>query len=235
VTPFYLAGGRIFREGLVACLPFSGVMVRPSVSLAVLRLGSDPPDLSTPMAVRAKFTAFYDEWYESVLRWLRALGAPEADRDDIAQEVFLVVSRRLHAFDGRNPAAWLYRIAKHQVRDFRARTWIKSIFNREHTDAVNDLPDEGAGPAAALERKQNQRVLFGLLAKMNPDRRAALVLFEVDGMSGDEIARIQGVPLNTVWKRLHVARKEFLALVTRDQRRGEAAGRGRGSTKVGRS
>jgi hypothetical protein len=59
VTPFYLSGGRIFREGLVACLPFSGVMVRPSVSLAVLRLGSDPPDLSTPMAVRAKFTAFY--------------------------------------------------------------------------------------------------------------------------------------------------------------------------------
>lgn len=210
------------------------MMVRPSVSLAVLGLGSGPPDLSTPMALRANFSAFYDEWFESVLRWLRALGAPEADRDDIAQEVFLVVSRRLHAFDGRNPAGWLYRIAKRQVRDFRARTWIKSIFNREHTNAVNDVPDDRAGPAAALERKQNQRVLFGLLAKMNPDRRAALVLFEVDGMSGDEIARIQGVPVNTVWKRLHVARKEFLALVTRDQRGGEAARRGRGWTKVGR-
>jgi RNA polymerase sigma-70 factor (ECF subfamily) len=183
------------------------------------------------MALRATFTAIYDEWFESVLRWLRALGAPEADRDDIAQEVFLVVSRRLHAFDGKNPAGWLYRIAKRQVRDFQQRTWIKSIFNREHTDAVNEVADDRAGPAAALERKQNQRVLFALLAKMNPDRRAALVLFEVDGLSGEEIARIQDVPINTVWKRLHVARKEFLALVTRDQV--EGAGRGRGWTKVG--
>lgn len=209
-------------------------MVRPSVSLEVVRPGSAPPDPSTPMALRASFTDFYDDWFESVLRWLRALGAPEADRDDIAQEVFLVVSRRLHAFDGRNPAAWLYRITKRQVRDFRARTWIKSIFNREHTDAVNDVADDRAGPAAALERKQNQRVLFALLAKMNPDRRAALVLFEVDGLSGEEIARIQGVPVNTVWKRLHVARKEFLALVTRDRRGGEASRRGGAWTKVGR-
>jgi len=186
------------------------------------------------MAVRATFKAIYNDWFESVLRWLRALGAPESDREDIAQEVFLVVRRRLHAFDGRNPAGWLYRITKRQVRDFRRRTWIKSIFNREHTDTVDDLPDDSAGPAATLERKQNQRVLFGLLAKMNPDRRAALVLFEIDGLSGEEIARIQGVPVNTVWKRLHVARKEFLVLVLRDQRQGEAAGRGGRGTKVGR-
>ena len=186
-----------------------------------------------PASFRANFTDFYDDWYESVLRWLRALGAPDADREDIAQEVFVVVGRRLHSFDGKNPAGWLYQITKRQVRDFRGRTWIKSIFNREHTDAVNDVPDDHGGPAAALERKQNQRVLSALLAKMNPDRRAALVLFEVDGLSGEEIARIQGVPLNTVWKRLHVARKEFLALVTREQR--EAASQAREGAEGGRS
>jgi RNA polymerase sigma-70 factor (ECF subfamily) len=69
-----------------------------------------------------------------------------------------------------------------------------------------------------LERKQSQRILLALLSKMNDDRRAAFVLFEIEGLSGEEIARIQGVPVNTVWKRLHVARKEFFALVARYQR-----------------
>jgi RNA polymerase sigma-70 factor (ECF subfamily) len=80
------------------------------------------------------------------------------------------------------------------------------------------LPDDGSSPARALERKDNQRILNALLSKMNVDRRAAFVLFEIDGLSGEEIAKIQGVAVNTVWKRLHVARKEFLALVARHQR-----------------
>ena len=176
-------------------------------------------DSSSHLVGRTRFLTLYDVWCESVLRWVRALGAPEADREDIAQEVFLVASRRLHAFDGSNPAAWLYRITQRQVRDFRRRTWIKKIFTREHTDAVDALPDDGgSGPARALERKQNQRILYALLSKMNVDRRAAFVLFEVDGLSGEEIAKIQGVAVNTVWKRLHVARKEFLALVARYER-----------------
>lgn len=208
-------------------------MVGLFLSFEVPRPASVSPEPTSPMAVGPTFKTIYGEWFESVLRWLRALGAPESDREDLAQEVFLVVRRRLHAFDGRNPAGWLYQITKRQVRDFRRRTWIKNIFNRDHTDTVDDLPDDDdAGPANALERKENQRVLFGLLSKMNPDRRAALVLFEVDGLSGEEIARIQGVPVNTVWKRLHVARKEFLVLVVRHQSAGEAAGRGR--MKAGR-
>lgn len=211
------------------------MMVRPSLSLQVVGPAAAAPDSRLPATFRANFTDFYDDWYDSVLRWLRALGAPEADREDIAQEVFVVVGRRLRSFDGKNPAGWLYQITKRQVRDFRRRTWIKNIFNREHTDAVNDVPDEHAGPAAALERKQNQRVLSALLAKMNPDRRAALVLFEVDGLSGEEVARIQGVPLNTVWKRLHVARREFLVLVTRERRADEGASRRGEGAKGGRS
>jgi RNA polymerase sigma-70 factor, ECF subfamily len=177
------------------------------------------------MTSRATFNAIYDGWFESVLRWTRALGVPQADWEDIAQEVFLVVRRRLHAFDGENPAAWLYQITKRQVRDFRRRTWIKSIFTRQHTDVVDSMPDDRAGPAALLERKQAQGILLSLLSKMNPDRRAAFVLFELDGLAGEEIARIQGVALTTVWKRLHFARKEFLALAARYQCQFEAGRR----------
>ncbi|MBC8133142.1 MAG: RNA polymerase sigma factor [Deltaproteobacteria bacterium] len=165
-----------------------------------------------------KFRDIYDAWFEDVARWIRALGATEADRDDIAQEVFLVVRRRLQSFDGANPAGWLYRITRRQVRDARRRTWVKHIFNKRRSDEPEILAHGGNSPAMALEKKENQRVLHGLLQKMNEDRRSAFVLFEIEGLSGEEIARVQSVPVNTVWTRLHHARREFFSLAAKYQR-----------------
>jgi RNA polymerase sigma-70 factor (ECF subfamily) len=169
----------------------------------------------------ADFRGFYDAWFEDVSRWARALGGIEADREDIVQEVFLVVRRRLGAFDGVNPAGWLYRITRRQVRDFRRRSWVKHIFTRRRFDEPDALPGhgDGGGPAAALEAKEKQRILYSILDKMHEDRRGAFVLFEIDGLSGEEIARIQSVPVNTVWTRLHHARKEFFALAAKFQAR----------------
>jgi len=166
---------------------------------------------------RAEFRAIYDAWFDDVSRWIRALGGLDADRDDIVQEVFLVVRRRLKAFDGNNLAGWLYRITSRQVRDFRRRTWVKHIFTRRRAQEPDVLQHAGTGPAAALERKEEQRVLHTLLGKMPEARRTTFVLFEIEGLSGDEIARLQSIPLNTVWTRLHHARKEFFALAAKYQ------------------
>ena len=168
---------------------------------------------------RADFRSFYDAWFEDVSRWARALGGLEADREDIVQEVFLVVRRRFAAFDGVNPAGWLYRITRRQVRDFRRRSWVKHIFTRRRFAEPDALPGGGGGPAAALEDKEKQRILHAILDKMHEDRRGAFVLFEIDGLSGEEIARIQNIPVNTVWTRLHHARKEFFRLAERFQAR----------------
>jgi RNA polymerase sigma-70 factor (ECF subfamily) len=176
------------------------------------------PEVGGVAEGRAQFRAVYDAWFDDVSRWIRALGGLEADRDDIVQEVFLVVRRRLKDFDGANLAGWLYRITSRQVRDFRRRAWVKHIFTRRRAEEPDVLPHAGASPAAALERKEEQRVLQMLLAKMAEARRTAFVLFEIEGLSGDEIARIQSIPLNTVWTRLHHARREFFALAAKYQK-----------------
>ncbi len=165
------------------------------------------------------FRSVYDAWLTEVSRWVHALGGPEADRDDIVQEVFLVVSRRVSAFKGDNVAGWLYRITRRQVRDFRRRIWFKQIFSRPTAVKLEHLPSGALGPAAGLEQKECQRVLYQLLDQMNLDRRCALVLYEIDGLSGQDIARIQNVPVTTVWSRLHQARKELLALATELQKK----------------
>lgn len=164
------------------------------------------------------FRAVYETWFDDVSRWISALGGQEADREDIVQEVFLVVRRRLGSFHGTNLAGWLYRITRRKVRDFRRRTWVKHIFNKRRSDQPDTLAHGGGSPAAALEHKEKQRVLHTILGKMHEDRRSAFVLFEIEGLSGEQIAQIQDVPVNTVWTRLHHARKEFFALAARYQK-----------------
>jgi RNA polymerase sigma-70 factor (ECF subfamily) len=164
------------------------------------------------------FERIYQEWFKEICCWIRALGGPDADRDDIAQEVFLVVRRRLESFDGANLAGWLYRITQRQVRDFRRRTWIKHIFTRRRMDEPDTLPHASQNPAAALERKESRRVLYAILGKIREARRTAFILFEIEGLSGEEIAQVQGIPLNTVWTRLHHARKDFFALAAKQHR-----------------
>ncbi len=172
-----------------------------------------------------EFSQFYDRWFEHVSRLVSLLGGPQADREDILQEVFLVVRRRLDSFDGVNPSAWLYQITRRQVRDFRNRAWVKHIFTRRRDEEPDALAADMGHPERTFETKQKHRALGAILAKMNADRRAAFVLFEIDGLSGEEIAAIQGVPLNTVWTRLRTARKEFLELAAKFRRIQEQEGR----------
>ena len=164
------------------------------------------------------FERIYHEWFDEVCRWIRALGGPDADRDDIAQEVFLVVRRRLGDFDGGNLPGWLYRITQRQVRDFRRRTWTRHIFTRRRVEEPDILPHASQNPATALEKKENQRVLYAMLGKIREARRSTFILFEIEGLSGAQISQIQGIPLKTVWTRLHHARKDFFALAAKQHR-----------------
>ena len=120
-------------------------------------------------------------------RWIRALGGPAADQDDLIQEVFVVVYRRLHDFDGRNLAGWLYRIAAHQVRDYRRLVWIKYIFRRS-VALSSEVASARPTPVMMLETRERQRNLERLLSRLSDPLRAAFVLFEIEGYTAEEIS-----------------------------------------------
>lgn len=165
------------------------------------------------------FEALYDQWFEDVSRWVRALGAREADRDDLVQDIFLVVHRRLSDFDGQNVAGWLYQIARRKVRDHRRLLWVKQLFGTSSLAPVDAMLTTSRSPLEELETKQKRELLEELLERLNPDQRAAFVLFEIEGNSGEEIAALQGVPINTVWARIHKARKKLQEQAERADKR----------------
>src|SRR5215831_5501202 len=105
-------------------------------------------DTTAPAAIERLGAAHFDEIYrrlfDDVSRWVRALGGPEADRDDLVQDVFVIVHRRLDDFDGQNLLGWLHQIARHRVRDFRRLQWFKVLMGREQFD--KGIAAETAGP-----------------------------------------------------------------------------------------
>ena len=175
------------------------------------------------------FAALYDQWFDQVFRWLGSLGAPTADREDLAQEVFLVVRRRVGDFDGRNVAGWLYQIARRQVMRHKRLRWVRRVFGwatigagaGHDTGADGGEPTplvqaaQAPSPLAALELKERAALLEALVMHLSEKRRLVFVMFEVEGHSGEEIAELLNVPINTVWTRLHHGRRDFLDALAR--------------------
>ncbi len=166
------------------------------------------------------FEAVYERWFDEVTKWICAMGGPQADREDLVQDVFVVVHRRLHTFDGDNLAGWLYQITRRKVRDFRRLQWVKRVvFGRAIDSGAS--PNDGVSPLVSLETQEKRNLLMRLLDELSEAERGAIVLFELEGYSGKQIAELQEVPLNTVWARIYQARSKLSQGLTRIEQGGK--------------
>lgn len=186
-----------------------------SVPSTPIALGAAPPESPESPAFEfpqeREFERLYAGYFHHVTRWVRAFGCRAADIDDVAQESFLVARRRLADFDGGNIAGWLYRIAQHVTRAHRRRAWLRRTLFREPSDMLADVGQQS--PIEALEQREARRLMQRLLAQLTERRRTTFFLFEIEGYSGEEIAALEGVSVNTVYTRLHHARRDFMALL----------------------
>lgn len=156
----------------------------------------------------SSFDEIYERWFHDVCRWARGMGGLHADVEDIAQDVFLVVRRKLGDFDGAHPKAWLYRITQRTVSDYRRAAWFRRVL-RPAADFLDQIIDPADGPRDVVQTRQAEKRVADILERMSMVRRTAFILYEIEGYSGEEIAELEGVPLKTVYTRLHHARKDF--------------------------
>jgi RNA polymerase sigma-70 factor (ECF subfamily) len=170
---------------------------------------------AAPPVVRAvpAFSEIYERTFDEVVRWMRALGAAEADWQDLAQEVFCVVQRKLDTFRGENLRAWLYGITRRVVKDHRRLSWFRNLYLRPRDVDLDAMRSGAPNAEDQLSSHEDERLLFSLIGRMSPKRSSAFVLFEIEGYSCEEIAQLEGIPVATVWTRLHHARKDYFAIV----------------------
>jgi RNA polymerase sigma-70 factor (ECF subfamily) len=161
------------------------------------------------------FEAIYEQHFPFVWRGVRRLGVSEAQTDDIVQEIFLIVHRRLASFEGRSSIrTWIYGIAVRVVRDHR-----RSLRRKPSEPADVDLFAAQKGTEEDVERAQAVRVLYTLLDRLDDEKREVFVLAELEQMSVPEIAEILGANTNTVYSRLRAARKDFEQAAARHRAR----------------
>jgi RNA polymerase sigma-70 factor, ECF subfamily len=165
------------------------------------------------VAAPLEFDAVYTNHFHHVARWARALGGLSADIDDLTQDVFLVVRRKLGSFDGPSLPAWLYGITRKTVSDYRRRAFMRRLLGGMIRSAeVSPEPHANADATDSYERLEARQLMVRVLEQMSDVRKTAFVLFEIEGYSGEEIAELEQIPLATVYTRLHHARKDFLRL-----------------------
>jgi len=180
-------------------------MTERSPSLWGAELDDESP--SESREPRPTFRALYDAHFAYVWRAVANRGVPPAAMDDVVQEVFLVVHRKLGEFEGRSTV----------------RTWLSGIVRRVVADHVKKRGNQASGqvsldehafqsgedPAALVERRKAAALVDALLGKLSETHREVFVMYELEQLTTREIAEVTETNENTVQTRLKAARKAF--------------------------
>lgn len=152
--------------------------------------------------------ALYDAHADDVARWVGNLAGPSADRADLVQDVFEIAIKQWPKFRYEaKPTTWLYRIALNVVRNHRRRQRFRRWVLLDDED-----PTAAVGPRAddALINDEERRMVYQVLDRLSERQRALLVMFEIEGRPGAEVAELLDAKLGTVWVWLHRARQAFV-------------------------
>jgi RNA polymerase sigma factor (sigma-70 family) len=142
------------------------------------------------------FEEFFEDQKGRVLRILSVITGSRAEAEDLAQEAFTRVFERWEAVGAmENPAGYLHRTAVNLFRNQYRRARV----------ALGRMV--GLGPEQDVFKPVEDRdVAARALGALTPRQRAALVLTEALGYSGDEAGRLLGIKASTVWALTHQAR-----------------------------
>jgi RNA polymerase sigma-70 factor, ECF subfamily len=155
----------------------------------------------------------FAEYHQRLYRYTLSLLHDPAEADDAAQETFVRATRQLESLrDGRALAAWLYRIATHVCLDrIRRRARDRTIGADDDPYDLDQAEDDAPSLEQIIERSDMSACVQRYLDGLSDSYRAVILLHDLDGLTGPQIAAILGVSLATVKIRLHRARLRLRA------------------------
>jgi RNA polymerase sigma-70 factor (ECF subfamily) len=167
------------------------------------------------VSVKATVQSLHAEHGAFVWRTLARLDVRSSDLEDMMQEVFVVVHRRIDSFDqNTRPTTWLFGICLRVASDYRRRR--RKPEESLAPEVQDALRAQCATPEELAAAQQARTKIEAAIDRMDDDKRAVFVLYELEHMSCDAIAELVGVKVGTVYSRLHAARAEFRAAIARE-------------------
>jgi RNA polymerase sigma-70 factor, ECF subfamily len=175
---------------------------------------ADDPRSETATTVATKsFEQIYNEYSAFVWRNARRLGVPPSGAEDVVQDVFIVVQRRLPDFDARTSIqSWIFgilmRVVAHYRRSYQRKD-ARCVSLEQDARHHNTSPAAARSPSEQAENAERVRLLETLLSQLDEGKRTLLVLSELEGWTLREIAEYLGSNTNTVHSRLRAAKRAF--------------------------
>jgi len=182
---------------------------------------SEPPGPNPESASQdvPPFKVAYQEYFDFVWTSARRLGIQPSGMDDLIQEVFLVIHSKLHTVEKRSSLrSWIYSVVRRTASNHRRA-------RRAHADASSGPPGDGEAlsreptPLENTERNAGFQLLMSLLDQLEEPKREIFSLVDVEDLSVPEAAELLGIPLNTAYSRLRVARQNFELALARHEAR----------------
>jgi RNA polymerase sigma-70 factor, ECF subfamily len=173
-----------------------------------------------------QFAEIYRTYFSFVWSCTRRFGISESELEDVVQEIFVVIHARLHTLE-RSEAlrSWIYGIVRRTAGTYhrakRARVAHVEAFRFEPELTYPHMPS----PLDLAEQSDQTRLLWSLIEQLDPPKREAFVLAELDDMTAPEIAAATNVPLNTVYSRIRVARQELEQALAKHEMQSQQQGR----------
>jgi len=152
----------------------------------------------------------YRRYYPVAGSFLRKMGVRDAELDDACQNVFVQMVRYLPSFRGDSSfRTWLYRVCLSEARELRRRSRLRELMG----ELLRSERADEATVTLELSETAARRRVQAALARLKPHERSVFILYEMEGLKGEEIAEIVDCPVATVWRRLHYARAAFRELL----------------------
>src|ERR1039457_374138 len=183
----------------------SNSVVRIEPTNATLEFG-----VNSPTALLPSFANLYNAYFDFVWSTARYLGVEQSEIDDVVQEVFFTIYGRLHTIERpESLRSWIYGVVRRIVSKYHRNKRTRLIETGAERIEPEMLQPEWRTPQHMAEQHEQTTLLWSLLEKLDASKREVFVLAELEEMTAPEIADAVGVPLNTVYSRLRVARQEL--------------------------
>jgi RNA polymerase sigma-70 factor, ECF subfamily len=149
----------------------------------------------------------YRDYGAAVARWATKLARSAHEAEDIVQEVFLVVHRRLGELtELRSPSSWLFRITENIVR----RRWRNQLRSgRSRVGMMEQAPETVPSPLDELERRRMLQQLEKALGDLHAEDRKLLYLCDVRRLPTSSVTAMTGIKPQTLRVRRFRARMQI--------------------------
>ncbi len=154
----------------------------------------------------------FKRYRERVFRLIARLIREEYDRDEILQKTFISIFESLKRFKMESSLdTWIYSITTRVCMDRLRKAYRKNIISlsQEPEESMDSYMSKGKNPEEKTNNSEQIRLVYKALGRLDPEKRAIIVLYEIEGFSVDEIAGITRKPPGTIKSKLFHTRKEL--------------------------